>query len=86
MTIALPPELEQFLESQVAAGRYGSIDEAACVAVRILQRREFAAAELRARIAEAEAEVARGEGIVLQSDSEIDAFFDDLLAEDVVDE
>jgi len=33
MNITLPPEQQKWLEAQVAAGRFGSIDEALAVAV-----------------------------------------------------
>ncbi|MCC7424395.1 MAG: hypothetical protein IT428_29360 [Planctomycetaceae bacterium] len=79
MPIHLTSELEDFLKSQVAAGRFASVDAAACAAVKSYQHRLDANSDLKRKIAEAEAELARNEGIVLESDAEIDDFFDEIL-------
>ncbi len=40
MNLSLTPELEQFIESQVAAGKYASQEEVVLAALRILAERE----------------------------------------------
>ncbi len=40
MPITLPPELEQFIQSQVASGKYASIDEVFLAGVKLLAERE----------------------------------------------
>lgn len=79
MVIQLTSELEDFLKSQVAAGRFASVDAAACAAVKSYQHRLDADSDLKRKIAEAEAELARNEGLILESDAEIDEFFDEIL-------
>lgn len=51
MTITLSSELDQFLEQEVAEGRYASVTEAISVAVERL-RRERAAEVLKGKLAE----------------------------------
>lgn len=81
MSITLTPELEQFLQAQVAAGRYPSIDVAVCDAVRDLRDRDAARDSLRQKIAVAEARISSGEGIDLEDDDAIDAFFEEILSQ-----
>ncbi len=40
MPITLPPELEQFIQSQVASGKYASADEVFLAGIRLLEERE----------------------------------------------
>lgn len=40
MPITLPPELEQFIQNQVASGKYASIDEVFLAGIKLLQERE----------------------------------------------
>lgn len=40
MNVSVTPELEQFLQERVKAGRYGNVSEAVREAVRLLQERE----------------------------------------------
>ena len=40
MTITLPPELEKFIQSQVASGKYASIDEVFLAGIKLLEERE----------------------------------------------
>jgi antitoxin ParD1/3/4 len=40
MPITLPPELEQFIESQVAKGKYASVDEVFLAGIKLLEERE----------------------------------------------
>jgi antitoxin ParD1/3/4 len=64
MTIALKPEHERFIESQIAKGQYHSADEVIDVAFRLLERLNSEYAEwineVREKVAVAEEEVANG--------------------------
>jgi antitoxin ParD1/3/4 len=40
MPITLPPELEQFINNQVASGKYASTDEVFLAGIKLLQERE----------------------------------------------
>jgi antitoxin ParD1/3/4 len=40
MPITLPPELEQFIQSQVARGKYASVDEVFLAGIKLLEERE----------------------------------------------
>jgi len=39
MPITLPPELEQFINNQVASGKYASTDEVFLAGIKLLQER-----------------------------------------------
>ncbi len=36
----MPPELEQFIQSQVASGKYASVDEVFLAGIKLLEERE----------------------------------------------
>ena len=40
MPITLPPELEQFIQSQVTSGKYASVDEVFLAGIKLLEERE----------------------------------------------
>jgi antitoxin ParD1/3/4 len=40
MPITLPPELEQFIQSQVARGKYASVDDVFLAGIKLLEQRE----------------------------------------------
>jgi antitoxin ParD1/3/4 len=40
MPITLPPELEQFIQIQVASGKYASVDEVFLAGIKLLEERE----------------------------------------------
>jgi antitoxin ParD1/3/4 len=67
MQTAIPSELEQFIDREVASGKYRSRDEVIAETLRILRererRREPLVAELQARIDEWD----RGNGIAAQA-------------------
>lgn len=54
-SIALSDHFTQFLNEQVASGRYGSASEVVLAGLRLLEEREAALADLRAEIAKGEA-------------------------------
>jgi antitoxin ParD1/3/4 len=69
IAIALKPEQQQFIQNQIALGRFGSEAEVLDKALQLLaaQYLEYEAwvDDTRAKIAEAQAEIDRGEGIPL---------------------
>jgi antitoxin ParD1/3/4 len=79
VTSALPPDLSQFVEGEVAAGRYATPDEVVQRAVRLLKEGQEKWRRLKADIEEGVAALERGDVITLESEEEIDAFFEDLI-------
>jgi antitoxin ParD1/3/4 len=78
MSIApLPPDLEQFVQDQLAQGKYHSASEVVADAVRLLRERVDRLASLRADIDQGIVQLDRGQYVDLDSDGDIDAFFDD---------
>jgi antitoxin ParD1/3/4 len=75
---SLPPDLEQFMQDQLAQGKYQSASEMLGVAVRLLRDREVHLETLRREVDRGIAELDAGEGIELNSEAEIEAFFDDI--------
>jgi antitoxin ParD1/3/4 len=69
MSITLKPEQTQFIQQQIAAGRFKSEGEVLEKALQLLadQYREYEAwaEDIRSKIDEAQAEIDRGEGIPL---------------------
>jgi len=54
--VTLPPELKQFAEAVVAAGRYRDVSAVVAAGVRLLQRQDEARAELQASVLAAKEE------------------------------
>ena len=79
-TTPLPPELEQFVFDQLAKGKYQSATEVVCDAVRLLREREVRLESLRAEIDRGLRDVETGKYVELDSESAIQAFFDDIEA------
>lgn len=75
MTVHLPPDLEQLIESRVQRGRYGSASDVVRDALRLLADRE----NLQKRIAEGLESLERGEGL------DGDEFFAELREEAALD-
>jgi antitoxin ParD1/3/4 len=65
MNVSLTPELEQFVDSRVASGRYQSASEVVREALRLLERQELerraALDEVRRKIGEGLEQARRGE-------------------------
>lgn len=76
---SLPPELAQFVADQLAQGKYDSASDVVCDAVRLLREREERLTALRADVDQGIAQLAAGEFVELETDHEIDEFFDDVL-------
>jgi antitoxin ParD1/3/4 len=75
---SLPPDLEQFVLDQLAAGRYQTSSEVLCDAVRLLRDRENRRDEVQKEIDRGLAELESGQSTELNSDAELRAFFDDI--------
>jgi antitoxin ParD1/3/4 len=77
-TTPLPPDLEQFVFDQLAKGKYQSATDVVCDAVRLLREREERLESLRAEIDQGISQLDAGEFIELDSDDELQAFFNDI--------
>ena len=76
MPESFPPELQQFIEQELASGRYESVDDVVCDGLRLLrERRRY---ELREKIDAGLDQLERGEGIELQDEQALEAFFEDV--------
>ncbi len=78
MVATLPPDLEAFIPSEVASGKYASADEAVSEAVRLLQARERRLARLRTEIEVGMTAFARGEFAAIETDADRQALVDDI--------
>lgn len=79
MTITLPDDLDTFLQSEVAAGRYRSVDEAVRDAIERL-RRHRTVDQLRKKIDAGLASIDRGDCVDIDSEEDEERFFQQLLA------
>ena len=80
MPTMLPPDLEQFLQAEVASGKYVSADEAVVAGVRLLRDRERQREELRRELDVGLAALERGDVVTMEGESELNAFFKDIVA------
>ncbi|MBD2345328.1 type II toxin-antitoxin system ParD family antitoxin [Anabaena subtropica] len=60
MYIQIKPELEQFIQAQLASGRFACADEVINEAFKLLQEREQRIEELRQKIAVGTEQIAKG--------------------------
>ena len=74
-SIALSDHFAEFLNEQVASGRYGSASEVVRAGLRLLEEREAALADLRA-------EIAKGEASGVAEGFDVDDWFDKVIAGD----
>ena len=70
MLATIPPDLEAFIQADVASGKYASADEAVSEAVRLLQEREHQLTSLRGEIETGISAFERGEITVIRTDSD----------------
>ena len=77
MSVDIPAEFQQFVQSVVQSGSFHSEAEVVGEALRLLQKRQTRLEELKAEIASAIDQLDRGEGIELDDES-LDRFFDDI--------
>lgn len=61
MYIQIKPELEQFIQAQLASGRFASADDVINEAFKLLQEREQRLEELRQKIAVGTEQIAKGQ-------------------------
>ena len=80
MIATLPNDLEKFFEAEVSVGHFASRDEVIAAALRMMQERHEKLAALRRDIAIGKEELDRGEGIVLETDEDVEAFVADIIA------
>jgi len=74
----IPVEFQQFVQQEVASGRYHSVEEVIVDGLRLLRERKLY--ELRKDIDAGLAQLDRGEGIELESEQALQDFFDDIKA------
>lgn len=79
MIANLPNELEPFVQTEIASGRFASADDVIVAAV-IQMRDRKAAWEQRVRDALAEGDATPGEDIVLHNEEELKAYFEGVKA------
>ncbi len=77
----LPPDLQQFVQQELALGKYQSEQDLVQEAVRQLRDQEQNVLRFRAELSKRISALDRGEGVVLESDEELAAFFDDIKRE-----
>ena len=75
---SLPPELEAFIKSEVASGKYASTDEAVSEAIRLLQEREQHFSCLKSDLAEGLAAFESGDVVIIQTESDRQFLIDDI--------
>lgn len=78
MLATIPSELEAFIQSEIASGKYASADEAVSEAVRLLQERERDLETLRNEIEIGMSAYQRGEVTTIRTDADRQALIDDV--------
>jgi antitoxin ParD1/3/4 len=78
--VSLPPDVEQFVQAQLAAGKYESASQVVSDAVRVLRDRQTRLELLRAEIERGIKQLDAGEFIEIESDTELRQFFEDIQA------
>jgi antitoxin ParD1/3/4 len=75
---AIPPELQQFVDQELASGQYRSADEVICAGLRLLRERRLF--QLRGEVQAGLDQLDRGEAIELADQQALRTFFDDIKA------
>ena len=78
MFASLPPDLEAFIQSEVAGGKYASTDDAVSEAVRLLRERENHLACLKSDIDEGLAAFENGDVITVETADDLQALINDV--------
>jgi Arc/MetJ-type ribon-helix-helix transcriptional regulator len=81
LRITPTPDQEAFIRDGIASGRFESAEAIARLALGHWEEYERRRAVLIAELNEADESIDRGEGIYLDSDEAVDAFFDDVRRE-----
>jgi Arc/MetJ-type ribon-helix-helix transcriptional regulator len=76
-----PPDLQEFVQQKIASGAFKSVDEFAVRAAALYRDMDRRHEALRAKLAQATDELEHGEGILLENEDQIHAFFEGLKAE-----
>ncbi len=78
MSIVIPPEFEQFIARELAAGRYGSEQEVVAEGLRLLEKREKQLSDHRKEVDIGLKQLDSGQVIELEGDEALHAFFEDV--------
>ncbi len=79
MDLSLPPDLADFVSAKLATGQFSSVDEVAIAALRRYRDAEDSSLErLRESIQLSRDQIARGEGIRINTSDELHAYFEDV--------
>lgn len=81
LTETFPPDVQQFVRQEIAAGNFRSEQELVVQAVRSLRDSEENFKRFRREVQEAVDSLDRGEGIELEGDEALEKFFDEIEAE-----
>lgn len=75
-SLSLGEHWEIFIKNEINSGRYGSASEVVRDALRHMEERNDKLAALRLHLAEGEAEIAQGQGIILKDERQVTEFFE----------
>jgi putative addiction module CopG family antidote len=75
---SLPPDVEQFVQAQLATGKYESASDVVSDAVRVMRERQTRLEILRKEIEAGISDLDSGKSIKIESDAELRAFFEDI--------
>lgn len=79
MELSLPPDLTDYVAAKLATGQFATVNELAIAALRHARNTEARELEeLRRSIDEARASAERGEGTVIETEAEMEAFFNEI--------
>jgi Arc/MetJ-type ribon-helix-helix transcriptional regulator len=81
MLDSYPPNIQTFVDQKIAAGVFSSVDDFSIEAAELYLEMDRRREALKAKLANATAELERGEGIVLNGPEEIREFFAEIRAE-----
>jgi len=81
MGYCFPSELQQIVQRELASGNYSSEDELLLEAVCLLHQREEDLRKFKARLQGRLDRLDRGEGIEIEDEAALRAFFDDVQAQ-----
>ena len=78
MSIDLPEEFANFVEQEVASGRFESATDVICHSLKLLREREQRLEELRRELQIGIDQIERGEYVEISTPEELDEFFADI--------
>lgn len=81
MPDSYPPNIQAFVDQKIASGVFSSVDDFSIEAAELYLEMDRRREALKAKLANASAELERGEGIVLESPEGIGDFFAEIRAE-----